>query len=370
MRIIHFMETFWPLIGGREVLIEKLTQTLQAHGHELIIITGIHQLGMPERETREGVSIHRFPFRQALVSKDVKLIGRILQQLSCLTRQFQPDVVHLHDIGPVRFFCLRSRRAKPARLLVTIHGFLGDLPDRDRLMLNQTMQSADWVTAVCNTALARLRELVPEVRNHSSVICNGYEPPGISPLPLPFNPAQVLCLGRFGPEKRFDLAVSAFAELRKRFAGVQLTMAGDGPLRSALQQQCEMLGLSDSVRFIGMVPTESIWDLINQATMVVLPSRTEGLPLVALEASLMERPVIGSQVGGLPEAVVHRKTGLLFAPLDLAPLTHAMGELLSSPQTARTMGRAARCHVLENFSWQGFVAGHESLYRKMIAKIN
>lgn len=370
MHIIHFMETFWPLIGGREVLIEKLTQALQAQGHELIIITGIHEPGMPEQETRGGVSIYRFPFRQTLVSKDVKAIGQILQQLTSLTRQFQPDVVHLHDIGPVRFFCLRSRRAKPARLLVTIHGFLEDMPQQHRLMLSQTMRSADWVTAVCNTALARLRELVPDVNSHSSVICNGYEPPAIEPLPLPFDPPQVLCLGRFGPEKRFDLAVSAFAELRKSFAGVQLTMAGDGPLRAQLQQQCEMLGLGDSVRFVGMVPTESIWDLLNQATMVVLPSRTEGLPLVALEASLMQRPVIASRVGGLPELVRHGQTGLLCTPQDVESLTQAMSDAILLPKKTQAMGAAARKHVLENFGWQSFVGQYEQLYREMIADIN
>ena len=370
MRIIHFMETFWPLIGGREVLIENLARSLQAHGHEIIIVTGSHLPDLPERETRQRVPIYRFPFRQALVSKDPQQIGRILQQLTDLTRQFQPDLVHLHDIGPVRFFCLRSRRAKPARLLLTIHGFLEDMNAHSQAMLSRTMLAADWITAVCNTALARLHELVPDAKSHSSVICNGYEPPPIKPLPLPFDPPRLLCLGRFGPEKRFDLAISAFARLKKRFTCAQLIMAGDGPLRRQLELQAEKLSLAASVRFLGMISTESNWDMLNQSTMVILPSRTEGLPLVALEASLMQRPVIASRVGGLPEAVIHTKTGLLFEPLDPQPLSDAMDKLLSAPDMTRAMGRAARRHVLKNFSWNNFVLSHEKLYEKLIAEIN
>ena len=372
MRIIQFMETFWPLIGGREVLVEKLTQSLMSRGHELIIISGVHEPTLAEQEIHEGISIRRFPFRQALVSKDVKLIGQILQQLAQLYREFSPEVVHLHDLGAIRFFCVRSSQAKPSRLVVTVHGYLEleEAADHFQVMLAKMMRSADWVTAVCESALGRLHELVPHVRNRSSVIRNGYEPPSTEPLPLPFDPPQVLCLGRLGEEKRFDLAISAFAELRKQFPSARLTMAGDGFLRGKLERQSEELGLGASVRFLGMVPTKSVWDLLNRATMVVLPSRTEGLPLVALEASLMERPVVASRVGGLPEAIIHRETGLLFTPQNVESLTQAMSELLLSPEKTQAMGQAARRYVLEKFSWPRFVDQYEALYRKMIAEIN
>ena len=84
----------------------------------------------------------------------------------------------------------------------------------------------------------------------------------------------------------------------------------------------------------------------------------------------MERPVIASRVGGLPEAVIHGRTGLLFEPQDLVCLTQAMIELLQDPKRAQAMGKAARQHVLRNFSWPKFVDSYESLYRNMIAQIN
>ena len=364
------METFWPLIGGREVLIEKMAPALRARGHQVMIITGSHRPGLPEREVRNGTPIHRFPLRQALASKDISSIAPILEQLARLNSQFRPDVVHLHDLGSTRFFWVRSSRAKPVRLALTVHGHMEAPTEGIYAGMAESIRLIDRVTAVSASALARLLELVPEVKDRASVIHNGCELPPIEPLPLPFDPPRILCLSRMSVEKRLDLVLSAFAKLRTRFPSVQLTMVGDGDMRDDLQQQAHNLALDGAVHFPGMVPTESIWDLLNQATMVVLSSRTEGLPLVVLEASLMERPVVASRVGGLPEAVVHRKTGLLFSPLDPQPLTQAMSELLSAPDETQAMGKAARRHVLNNFSWQGFVDQYEALYREMIAEIN
>ena len=364
------METFWPLIGGREVLIEKMAPELRARGHQVTVITGAHRPGLPEQECRNGTPIYRFPFIKALSSKSINSITPILEALARLSQQFKPDVVHLHDLGPTRFFWVRSSRAKPTRLALTVHGYMEPPTKKICDGMAESIRLIDRVTAVSAAALDRLLELVPEVKGRASVIHNGCQPPPIDPLPLPFDPPRILCLSRMSVEKRLDLAILAFAQLRKRFPAAQLIIAGDGYLRDDLMQQARDLDLDGAVSFPGMVPTESIWDLLNQATMIVLPSRSEGLPLVALEASLMQRPVIASRVGGLPELVKHGQTGLLCVPGDVESLTQAMSDAILSPEKTQAMGAAARQHVLENFGWQNFVHQYEQLYREMIADIN
>src|SRR5206468_1041812 len=111
----------------------------------------------------------------------------------------------------------------------------------------------------------------------------------------------VCCLGRLIPAKGFDLAITAFSLLVERFPNARLVIAGDGPARSTLEAQVASLKIRNTVEFTGWIAPDQVPDLINTATMVLMPSRREGLPLVGIEAALMRRPLIATRVGGLPE---------------------------------------------------------------------
>src|SRR5207244_8567887 len=111
------------------------------------------------------------------------------------------------------------------------------------------------------------------------------------------------------------------------------------------------LGLLNCIEFLGSVPPEKVAHLIDEATLVVMPSRLEGFGLVALEAALMARPVVAARVGGLPEVVLHEQTGLLVAANDSQALAQAIVRLLEYPNIARQMGRAARDWARQKFNW-------------------
>ena len=96
-----------------------------------------------------------------------------------------------------------------------------------------------------------------------------------------------------------------------------------------------------------------------------MPSQNEGLPLVALEAALMARPVVATHVGGLPEVVVHQETGLLVENGDTGGLTEAVAHLLDHPETAIQMGQVARRRAQEFFSFERCVDAYDALYRKL-----
>jgi glycogen(starch) synthase len=125
------------------------------------------------------------------------------------------------------------------------------------------------------------------------------------------------------------------------------------------------LGLMHSVEFVGWVPPEKVPALLNTATLVIMPSHREGLPSVALEAALMARPVVAARVGGLPEIVLHQKTGLLVDDEDHEALTEAMLLLLNHPRTATAFGDAARRRVQEVFSFERYVDAYDNLYQKI-----
>jgi glycogen(starch) synthase len=147
-------------------------------------------------------------------------------------------------------------------------------------------------------------------------------------------------------------------------------IAGDGPERTKLEQQIEELGLSGQVECVGWVAPDNIPALINSATAVLMPSRFEGLPLVALQAAMMGRPIVGTRVGGIPEVVVHQETGLLVDSEDSSALAAAVASLLANPQSAVQMGYAGRRRVQKIFSWDKCIRGYEDLYHQMTAQAN
>jgi glycogen(starch) synthase len=208
-------------------------------------------------------------------------------------------------------------------------------------------------------------QTVPEIVNRSSVIYNGVKVPRVAHSALPFRPPTLLCLGRLQKQKGFDLALTAVASINQRFPDLRLVMAGDGPERTQLEQQVSKLHLKDAVKFIGWVSPEEVPALINTATVILMPSRWEGLPSVALQASVMARPIVAARVGGLPEIVLDGYTGLLIPPEDHQALANAITILLERPSMSVTLGQAARQRVQEVFSWQRCVDAYAAVYQTL-----
>jgi glycosyltransferase involved in cell wall biosynthesis len=144
-------------------------------------------------------------------------------------------------------------------------------------------------------------------------------------------PAEVLFAGRLSAEK-------GIAELVAATAGMNLVVAGDGPLRHLVPSA------------LGFVPHAELERLYARAAVVVLPSHREGLPLCVLEAMAHGRPVVATAVGGIPELVEDGVTGFLVAPGDVDGLRGALERLLGDPVLRRRMGRAARASVSERCS--------------------
>jgi glycogen(starch) synthase len=179
------------------------------------------------------------------------------------------------------------------------------------------------------------------------------------------DPPRLLCLGRLVPEKGVDLAVAALGRLVKRFPRLELVVAGDGPERAKLERQASDLGLRHLVSFRGWIAPDQVPHLINTATLVLVPSRWEGLPGVAIQAGQMARPVVGARIWGLPEIVEHGKTGLLIEPEDCAGLADAIATLLDHPEQATRMGRGGRRRVEQLFGWDRYVDAYDVLYRSL-----
>jgi len=364
MRVLFCSTPFWPSIGGRQIFGLELVLSLKERGYAFVVMTSHDDLSLRDKTQYKGIPINRFPLRTVLMDRDLNQLMVTRREVIDLKRTFGPDLVHIHGFDPaITLFQIETAAVYRVPLLLTL---TEDPPGFNNELFNRTLLSADWVTSKSAEGLTQARQLVPEITPRSSVIHNGLDIPSVLPTPLPFETPRLLCLGRLAVQKGFDVALTALASIIDRFPRVRLIMAGDGPERAKLEQQIADLGLTDKVELVGWVAPDEVPTLINTATVVLMPSRWEGLPSVALQTAMMARPIVATQVGGLPEVVVHQETGLLVNPDDSAGLAEAIAFLLEHPQAAAQMGEAARSRVKEVFSWERCVDQYDALYRQLI----
>lgn len=368
MRILFWCESFWPRIGGLEILGARLVRALRARGHELVVVT-LQEIDEGEAPSGfEGVPIHRLPFRHAIESMDPARVAWQHAQVRDLKRTFRPDLVHVYSTAFGAMFHLGTRDAARVPTLQTLHSH----PHADLLgpkdTLGRCLRSADWIAACSRSVADHVSTLVPEIADRLSVIWNGVEPSPNPPLPLRTDPPRLLCLGRLGPEKGFDSALVALADLLERFPTLRLEVAGDGPARTDLEERARELGIAHAVEFAGWVPPQEVDRRIDEATVVVIPSRCEeGFCLVAAEAGLRARPVVATRVGSLPDVVRHGESGLLVEADDPTALADAVGRVLDAPERASRMGEAGARRVGERFAWGRYVDDYDTLIRRLVA---
>jgi glycogen synthase len=364
MRVLVWSDLFLPYIGGPELLMARLMLELRKRGYEFLVVTSHDYMDLPDEATYQGIQVRRFPFRAAIESRDLTGLRAGRRWATEVKRAYAPDLVHGSVTGPSLLFHLQTDDVHPAPWLLALHTVvLPSQSDGPGTLLHEAMASASWVTACSETVLTQARRLAPEIGERSSVIRNGVHAGG-EPRGLPRTP-RLLCLGRLMSAKGFDVALEAFTTLVARFQDVRLIIAGDGVARGELEQRAAALGIEDAVDFLGWVDPDQVPALIDAASLVVMPSRREGLPLAAVEAASRGRPVVASRVGGLPEVVLHEETGMLVEPDDAAGLAEAIAFLLANPGEAARMGHAARARVRETMSLDRYVNSYDALYRTL-----
>ena len=361
MHVLFWSSTFGEHIGGVGILAEKFISALHQRGVEFLIIAPKDQPDLPTESQYDGISVYRFPFWEAMANVD--LFITIKQQVAQIIRHFSPDLVHIYALNRSNFFYHLTAHEHPAPLLVTLHGFMDSAADE---LTTRTLGAADWVAGCSQTVIERGRSLVPKIVSRSSPIRNGLETPTVQPCPLSFDPPRLLCLGRLVKEKGMDVALSALPRILARFPQARLIIAGDGRERPALDQQARSLGVQDSVDFLGWVPPHHVSELMNTASVVVVPSQwEEPFGLVVLEAALMARPVVATRVGGIPEIVEDHVTGLLIEKNAPDSLSEAVTFLLDHREIAGRMGQAACLKAQHEFGWKGHIDAYEAIYHQI-----
>lgn len=175
---------------------------------------------------------------------------------------------------------------------------------------------------------------------------------------------SIVYFGRISEEKGLRTLLRAVAE----DSGYKVKIIGDGPLKSELEQMARQQKLSH-IQFLGYLTGKDLAREVTSARLIIVPSEChENHPLAIIEAFAMGKPVIGSQLGGIPELVVEGQTGLTFRAKDAGELRTKINTLLNRPDLAGEMGRKARCLVEDRFNAERYYDGLMKIYRAAIAR--
>ena len=175
---------------------------------------------------------------------------------------------------------------------------------------------------------------------------------------------RLVCVGRLCEQKGQLLLIEALARLRDKGINIELTLAGDGEMRSEIERLVTHFGLDQQVRITGWISSDQVRDEILAAKAMVLPSFAEGLPVVVMEAMALRRPVLTTYVAGIPELVLPGENGWLFPAGSVEALADAMEVFLQTPdREIQRMGDAAYLRVLQRHNIDAEAAKLGLLFR-------
>ena len=344
-----------------------------------------------------GVHVHRFPYfypyrfqrlasdtgmysalRHSLVAM-VQLPLFLISELWCswrLINLYQIDLIHSHWfipsglVGAVVAFIRRKPHIITSHVLDVnlFWKFHFTLP-----LLSAIVASADLITTNSSYTKQQIEALVP-LPCPCRVIPMGVILPNKIPPLKDFHRHTILFVGRLVEWKGVDTLIRSITLVRKAIPDARLTIVGEGPFRDSLQRIMQDAGLTDAVRFYGRATDDDLKKLYDSTEVFVLPSRKyqglimEGLGVVLLEAMSHGVPVIGSNVGGIPDIIVDGENGFLVPEQRPDILAEKIVQLLSDDGLREQFRKNGLIRVREKFSWEKISKDFADVFEQVLER--
>lgn len=302
----------------------------------------------------------------------------IWRQLREIIRQRGIQLVHAHEYKTDLLALLLARVAGVVPL-ATAHGWTGHSPRERRLYYPVDK----WLLARYPRVVAVSSEIKEQLVRHGAtpekvtVVLNSIDPTAFRrdrtreagarrALGLADDDIVVGAVGRLEPQKRFDLLIDAFAQVRRVYPRLRLVIAGDGSLKAPLAAHATARGLGDRCLLVGH--RTDVTELHHAFDLFVQSSDYEGTPNAVLEAMAMETPLVATDAGGTRELAASGVHGLIVSCGDLQALIAAMTDMLRDPAAARVRAAAARQRIEVELSFLARTRRLESIYESLVQR--
>ncbi len=416
-RIYIVISTFLPLVGGAERQALAQSRSLRERGHEVSIITLLHDRQWLRREVIEGVPVIRVagtllggreklprPLQRLFYLMALLVMGWTLWQ-----HRHRYDILHVYQLNLLALSAALMCRLTNKPMIVGVRSagsgwkklhnnvslvagpldataswlrvdeqtwVYGDLEELERVgkaVVRFTHSLLNSIHAVVIVLSSRMKNSLAE-RNFNlpgmQLIPNGVDLTRFNPSCVNTSSCErakiVVCISRLRYEKGIDVLLQAWRLVQEQLPPVQrarLIIVGDGPLQSKLEYMAEALGIADSVEFAGLqsdVPAQ-----LHRGEVAVLPSRWEGMPNAVLEAMACGLPCVATRMSGSEDIIQHGVNGLLVESEDYQGMAQALLTLLRDPALAQKYGHAARESVEKYYSLERITDIYVDLYQRI-----
>ncbi|MET5640386.1 glycosyltransferase [Enterobacter hormaechei] len=318
--------------------------------------------------------------------------GKLAEMVNAITTSQLPyqsvlksqplDLIHAH-FAIDGLYALKLAQKKGIPLVTTLHGFDVTVSNKDLLaprspawinyLLHQHKVKSQGDKFICvSDFIARqaLQHGFPEskiIQHYIGIDVNKYQPRAKED-----DQGIILHVARLVEKKGTAVLINAVKQVKLLNPDVKLVIIGEGPLLDGLKAQVTSLGLDQTVTFTGALPHVDVMAWMRKASMLVLPSITaktgdaEGLGMVLLEAAVTGVPVIGTQHGGIPEAIIDEQTGFLVKERDDKQLAERISFLMKDEHKRFEMGKNARIFISEKFNLSKQTIKLEKIYQELI----
>jgi glycosyltransferase involved in cell wall biosynthesis len=310
--------------------------------------------------------------RSVVLGRSARWDVHRLARLPLLLRRERFDVLHAHKFGSNLWGTAIGTACRVPAIVAHEHSwsYEGE-PMRVWLDRNVISRFADRFVAVSSADGRRMVEVEKIDPRKVVVIPNGYIPSPVTSdtdlraeLGLDADAAVIGIAAMLRPEKRIDLLLHAFVEVRAAVPAAHLVIAGDGECRPDLEAQARELGVLEAVHFLGA--RSDVDTVLRAADVSALSSDREGSPLLVFECMANDAPLVATTVGGIPDVVQNTVTGLLVPRRDPAAMARGLIELLTHPERRAAMAAAAR-RALQGYTIDAVAARFASLYDSLAA---
>ncbi len=292
-------------------------------------------------------------------------------RLSRLLRKEEPDIIHTHGYFASVIGRLAAKKAGIPTIIAHVHSTYWEYKKR-HILIERHLSRCTHKIICCSEAVRNFvtgHEKIKE--DKTAVIYNGVDEERFFPgqdsssarerLGIDRGSPVVGTVSSLTPHKGQEFLIQAAAKIQEKYPATRFLIVGDGPLRRSLEEQAQRLGLQSSLIFTGA--RRDIPDMLSLMDIFVLPSSSrEGLGMAIIEAMAMEKPTVASNIGGIPEAVLDRETGLLVPPGDSEALAKAIIELIDDPGRAKAMGKKGSERFAQKFTRKRMLSNIENLY--------
>lgn len=369
LRVAVYSSTSPVAWGGVQAVIDRLIRGLRHRGH------AVGELWAEQRPDVDHAGAVPLPLPSA--SGDASVLRssieatRSLGRLATTLRRFRPDVVNVHFLRAEVLHFLLLRPWLGYRLVLSAHGsdVLRSRGLRERVLLPLVLPRADAVVAVSEPVADHLRRLRFLRGDRLHVIPNGVDVDFWAEsvdggAALERRGPVAVSVGRLERVKGHDVLVRAWPLVLDRVPGARLVIIGEGEELDRLRRLSEELGVDATVTFAGHLDADRVRSELARGRALVLPSRSEGMPLALLEGMAAGLAPVASSVGGVP-AVLVGDAGLLVPPDDPRGLADAVARVLVDDDLAASVGDAARRRA-GDFSADRVDRAYERLFREVV----